>query len=115
MLSKVHFCYHVTLRSVFPANSHSQPYVLSFNDLWIQACSLVSTIRIKHQDQSSVAMSEQLQKRLTVTFKDVAVQVPSLTESYGSTVASVVMDIFKSFKRNSTPPRVISMQYSRDN
>lgn len=34
------------------------------------------------------------QKRLTVTFQDVAVRVHGLGEDYGSTCASVVGDIF---------------------
>ena len=42
-------------------------------------------------------MMESIQKRLTVTFKDVAVQVASLGEDYGATVASVVTDLIPSF------------------
>lgn len=73
----------------------------------MQLCLPVSSESSIHQEEHSAAMPESIQKRLTVTFKDVAVQVPSLTESYGSTVASVVMDIFTSFRKDHTPPRVI--------
>jgi hypothetical protein len=51
-------------------------------------------------------MADTPQKRLTVTFKDVAVQVAGLGEDYGSTVASVVTDLIPSFKKNRTQPRV---------
>lgn len=51
-------------------------------------------------------MTDEVQKRLTVTFRDVAVQVASLGESYGSTVASVVMDLVPSFKKQKQPLRV---------
>lgn len=51
-------------------------------------------------------MTDSVQKRLTVTFKDVAVQVASQGEDYGSTVASVVTDLIPSFKKNRTQPRV---------
>lgn len=52
-------------------------------------------------------MTESIQKRLTVTFKDVAVQVASLGEDYGSTVASVVTDLIPSFGKTRPEPRVI--------
>ncbi|KAK5681587.1 hypothetical protein LTS10_006120 [Elasticomyces elasticus] len=52
-------------------------------------------------------MAEAVQKRLTVTFQDVAVQVASLGEDYGSTVASVVTDLFPSFKKARAAPRYI--------
>lgn len=51
-------------------------------------------------------MTESIQKRLTVTFKDVAVQVASLGEDYGSTVASVVTDLIPSFGKIRPEPRV---------
>ena len=51
-------------------------------------------------------MTESTQKRLTVTFKDVAVQVASLGEDYGSTVASVVTDLVPSFGKTGPEPRV---------
>jgi hypothetical protein len=51
-------------------------------------------------------MADNPQKRLTVTFKDVAVQVAGLGEDYGSTVASVVTDLIPSFKKNRAQPRV---------
>jgi hypothetical protein len=51
-------------------------------------------------------MTESIQKRLTVTFKDVAVQVASLGEDYGSTVASVVTDLVPSFRKTRAEPRV---------
>jgi hypothetical protein len=51
-------------------------------------------------------MTESIQKRLTVTFKDVAVQVASLGEDYGSTVASVVTDLIPSFGKTRPEPRV---------
>jgi hypothetical protein len=50
-------------------------------------------------------MTEPIQKRLTVTFKDVAVQVASLGEDYGSTVASVVTDLIPSFGNTRAEPR----------
>ena len=53
-------------------------------------------------------MGDTPQKRLTVTFKDVAVQVAGLGEDYGSTVASVVTDLIPSSKKNRTQPRVCS-------
>lgn len=49
-----------------------------------------------------------MQKRFTVTFKDVAVQAATLGESYGSTVASVVMDLIPSFRKTQPPLRVRS-------
>jgi hypothetical protein len=51
-------------------------------------------------------MTDLIQKRLTVTFKDVAVQVASLGEDYGSTVASVVFDLIPSFEKTKPVPRV---------
>ena len=51
-------------------------------------------------------MMESIQKRLTVTFKDVAVQVASLGEDYGATVASVVTDLIPSFGKARPEPRV---------
>jgi hypothetical protein len=51
-------------------------------------------------------MADTPQKRLTVTFKDVAVQVAGLGEDYGSTVASVITDLIPFFKKNQTQPRV---------
>ena len=57
-------------------------------------------------------MTEPIQKRLTVTFKDVAVQVASLGEDYGSTVTSVVADLIPSFRKNKVQPRVsLCMRY----
>jgi ATP-binding cassette subfamily G (WHITE) protein 2 (SNQ2) len=53
-------------------------------------------------------MTEPVQKRLTVTFKDVAVQVASLEENYGSTVASVIADLIPSFNKTKLQPRVSS-------
>jgi hypothetical protein len=53
-------------------------------------------------------MTEPVQKRLTVTFKDVAVQVASLEENYGSTVASVIADLIPSFSKTKLQPRVSS-------
>lgn len=51
-------------------------------------------------------MTDSVKKRLTVTFNDVSVQVASLGENYGSTVASVVLDLIPSFKKNRRPLRV---------
>jgi hypothetical protein len=51
-------------------------------------------------------MTEPVQKRLTVTFKDVAVQVASLGEDYGSTVASVVTGLIPSSRKTKLHPRV---------
>jgi len=51
-------------------------------------------------------MADAVQKRLTVTFKDVSVQVAGLGEDYGSTVASVVLDLIPSFKKSQILPRV---------
>jgi hypothetical protein len=53
-------------------------------------------------------MADTVQKRLTVTFKDVAVQVAGLGEDYGSTVTSVVTDLIPSFKKSRIQPRVCS-------
>jgi hypothetical protein len=53
-------------------------------------------------------MADMVQKRLTVTFKDVAVQVAGLGEDYGSTVASVITDLIPSSKKNRIQPRVCS-------
>lgn len=50
---------------------------------------------------SSQKMEDSAHKRLTVTFKDVAVQVASLGGDYGSTVASVVADLVPSFSKRS--------------
>jgi hypothetical protein len=57
---------------------------------------------------TSFAMPESVQKRLTVTFKDVAVQVASLSGSYGATVASVVLDLMPSCGKAKAPSRVSS-------
>jgi hypothetical protein len=54
-------------------------------------------------------MAESIQKRLTVTFKDVSVQVASLGEDYGSTVASVVTDLIPSFGKKRPEPRVCGL------
>lgn len=43
---------------------------------------------------------------LTVTFKDVAVEVHGLGEDYGPTVASVVRDLVPSFGKGSKSTRV---------
>lgn len=51
-------------------------------------------------------MTDSVQKRLTVTFKDVAVHVASLEEDYGSTVASVVTDLIPMFGKTKPEPRV---------
>jgi hypothetical protein len=54
-------------------------------------------------------MTESIQKRLTVTFKNVAVQVASLGEDYGSTVASVITDLVPSFGKKRPEPRVCDL------
>lgn len=46
------------------------------------------------------------QKQLTVSFRDVTVQVAGVTESYASTVASVAAKLIPSFGRNGAPARV---------
>jgi ATP-binding cassette subfamily G (WHITE) protein 2 (SNQ2) len=51
-------------------------------------------------------MTDSVQKRLTVTFKDVAVKVAGLGEDYGSTVVSVIFDLIPSFKKTQPPSRV---------
>jgi hypothetical protein len=51
-------------------------------------------------------MTEPVRKRLTVTFKAVAVEVASLGEDYGSTVASVVTRLIPSFRKTKLKPRV---------
>jgi hypothetical protein len=53
-------------------------------------------------------MADTVQKRLTVTFKDVAVQVAGVGEDYGSTVASVVTNLIPTFNKNKVQPRVRS-------
>jgi hypothetical protein len=58
-------------------------------------------------------MTEPVQKRLTVTFKDVAVQVASLGEDYGSTVASVIMGLIPSVGKTKLQPRVSLRLVSR--
>lgn len=55
-------------------------------------------------------MTDTAQKRLTVTFNEVAVEVEGLGENYGSTVASVVTDLIPSFKKKSTSSRVCAEQ-----
>ena len=56
-------------------------------------------------------MADSVQKRLTVTFKDVAVQVASLGENYGSTVASVVADLVPTFSKRA--PLTVSLLANR--
>lgn len=51
-------------------------------------------------------MADTTQKRLTVTFNEVAVEVEGLGENYGSTVASVVTDLIPSFTKKGSSSRV---------
>lgn len=51
-------------------------------------------------------MADTTQKRLTVTFDEVAVEVEGLGENFGSTVASVVADLIPSFTKNGASSRV---------
>lgn len=51
-------------------------------------------------------MAEHVDKRLTVTFKDVSVEVDGLGEDYGATVLSVVRDLWP-FARDRPSRRLI--------